>query len=164
MRRYLRHFLVVAALIAVASAMGYWITDNIRPLPPAADILPRQPSDGDQIADAPPAARFDSPPLSRFAETLERPLFRRSRRPLEIEVPVPEDPVDRTLRATLQGVLFSTTGKVALFITPGSLEVVRVIEGEELQGWRLDEINPDSVTFTRDNDTSTLRLKYKGLE
>jgi len=164
MKRLLRHLLVLGALAGFAVVMGYRIRENIRPLPPEADIAPSEPPPAAQVAAAPAPTRYRPPPFERFAVILKRPLLLRSRRPVEVEAPAPPAPVRRTLEATLQGVLYSATGKVALLSRAASSDVARVAEGEEYQGWRLTEITPDSATFTRDDETVTLRLTYKGDE
>ena len=160
----LRHLVLLAVLIPATVALGFRIDRYAAPLPPERD----EPSDsaaGARGATAmPQPVQYTPPPFVQFREVRERPLFNQSRRPREVEVAAPAPVVKRTLEASLQGVLFSATGKVALLAARGSSDVVRVAEHETFQGWRLDRITPDSATFTRGEETVTLRLTYKATE
>ncbi len=104
--------------------------------------------------------KYDPPPIERFAAALDRPLFNPDRRPPEGE-PSAGVVEDRALSATLQGILFATSGSVALLTAVGESSSVRVSEGELFLGWRLVEIHPDNVVFERDEETVTLELIYK---
>ena len=113
-----------------------------------------------QTIEIPEMPKYDPPPIERFAEALDRPLFSQQRRP-----PVGEPSAgvveDRALSATLQGILFANSGSFALLTAVGESSPVRVSEGEIFLGWRLLEIHPDNVVFGRDEETVALELIYK---
>jgi len=113
-----------------------------------------------QTIETPEMPKYDPPPIERFAAALDRPLFNPQRRPPEGE-PSAGAVEDRALSATLQGVVFRTSGSVALLTAVGESSPVRVSEGELFLGWRLLEIHPDNVVFGREEETVTLELIYK---
>ena len=113
-----------------------------------------------QTIDIPEMPKYDPPPIERFAAALDRPLFSPDRRPPEGE-PSAGVVEDRALSATLQGILFATSGSVALLTAVGESSQVQVSEGDLFLGWRLLEIHPDNVVFERDEETVTLELIYK---
>ena len=114
-----------------------------------------------QTIEIPEMPKYDPPPIERFAAALDRPLFSPDRRPPEDEPTGAGVVEDRALSATLQGVVFRTSGSVALLTAVGESSPVRVSEGELFLGWRLLEIHPDNVVFGREEETVTLELIYK---
>lgn len=160
----LRHLVLLAVLIPATVALGYRVDRYLAPLPPEPDEPAATPTAPPNAVAVPQPVQYTPPPFGQFREILERPLFNQSRRPVEAEVAAPPPVVRRTLEASLQGVLFSATGRVALLSARGSTDVVRVAEQETFQGWRLERITPDSATFTRGEETVTLRLTYKATE
>jgi len=159
MRSAVRQLLLLAVLVAVGVAAGDRIREHTGPLPDEAADTAGAPGDGEPGDEAPAPAGYTAPDFEQFEEVLDRPLFMEARRPFVAEQPQQVE-VRRTLEATLQGVLFSATGRVALLTEAGSSDVIRVAEGEEHDGWRLVEITPQSATFERDGDTVTLQLVY----
>jgi len=109
----------------------------------------------------PEMPKYDPPPIERFAAALDRPLFSPDRRPPEGEPAGTGVVEDRALSASLQGILFASSGSVALLTAVGESSRVQVSEGELFLGWRLLEIHPDNVVFERDEETVTLELIYK---
>lgn len=110
----------------------------------------------------------DPPPLERFSEAFERPLFSPTRRPPAPEEAAPDEadtaapvPAAARLVATLHGVLLDGTERVALLTVPGTARAVILAEGETLSGWRLASIGPDSVVFERGAETVTLELPFE---
>lgn len=110
---------------------------------------------------ATPELRF--PPLGRFTETLERPLFSPTRRRPEVQVfaqkPDPRIPLDLVLK----GVIFSQNERVAV-VSPSKRSrektILRLPEGAIYQGWTLEEIAPRTVTFRRGNAEEQIKLLY----
>ncbi len=154
--------LFLLVLLATASAvLALRIRDDLqRP----AETLAAVALDGaasDRAIDIPEMPKYDPPPIERFAAALDRPLFRPDRRPPEGEPTGTGVVEDRALSATLQGILFASSGSVALLTAVGESSPVRVSEGELFLGWRLLEIHPDNVVFERDEETVTLELIYK---
>lgn len=85
------------------------------------------------------------PPLSDYAELVERPLFNPNRRPLQAvaAVLVETPPLDTY---SLVGVINDTQGRRALLRdSQAQLWIVRA--GENLQGWTVESVLPDQVTL-----------------
>ena len=158
--------LFLLVLLATASAMlALRIRDDLqRPPEPLVAAGPEAGSGGaasGQTIEIPEMPKYDPPPIERFAAALERPLFSADRRPPEDEPTGTGVVEDRALSATLQGILFSNSGSVALLTAVGESASVRVSEGGLFLGWRLLEIHPGKVVFGRDEETVTLELIYK---
>jgi len=154
--------LFLLVLLATASAvLALRIRDDLRrpPETPASVMLDAAASG--QAIEIPEMPKYDPPPIERFAAALDRPLFNPLRRPQEGEPTGTGVVEDRALSATLQGILFATSGSVALLTAVGESSPVRVSEGELFLGWRLLEIHPDNVVFERDEETVTLEMIYK---
>jgi hypothetical protein len=161
----LRSLLVLLVLAAVSAAMGLRIQDELLRSPEIpGTVEPDQTSggnDADQTIEIPDMPRYDPPPIERFAAALDRPLFSPDRQP-SADAPVAPGPELQALTATLQGILFASSGSVALLTAVGETTPVRVSQGEIFLGWRLLEIHPDSVVFEKDDETVTLELIYRG--
>ncbi len=154
--------LFLLLLLATASAvLALRIRDDLqRPPEPLAAAGPDAAASG-QTIETPEMAKYDPPPIERFQAALDRPLFSQDRRPPVGEPTGAGVVEDRALSATLQGILFATSGSVALLTAVGESSSVRVSEGELFLGWRLLVIHPDNVVFERDEETVTLELIYK---
>jgi hypothetical protein len=97
---------------------------------------------------APPpraAAEFTPPPLSQFAETVERPLFSETRRPPETSGEPSGPP--KPFEGTLEGVIIVQNEAVALLKVAGDIDVTRVTKGQTIRGWLVVEIHPDRVVL-----------------
>ncbi len=161
MMRNLRGLFLLVLLATVSAMLALRIRDDLqRPPEPLAVAGPDAVASG-QAIETPEMPKYDPPPIERFAAALDRPLFSQDRRPPEDEPMGTGVVEDRALSATLQGILFATSGSVALLTAVGESSPVRVSEGEVFLGWRLLEIHPDKVVFGRDEDTVTLELIYK---
>jgi hypothetical protein len=160
----LRSLLVLLVLAAISAALGLRIQDELqRPPEIPGAVEPDQASDGndaDQTIEIPEMPRYDPPPMERFAAALDRPLFSPDRRP-SADAPAAPGPEPQALTATLQGILFANEGSVALLTAVGEATPVRVSQGEVFLGWRLMEINADSVVFEKDGETVMLELIYR---
>lgn len=161
----LRSMFILILLGAVSAVLGLRIQDELRRPPemPTITGLAADPGGADsgqpiELAEIP---KYDPPPIKRFAAALDRPLFSADRRP-SADAPVATGAVEvQALTATLQGILFANSGSVALLTAVGETTSVRVSQGEVFLGWRLVEINPDSVVFEKDDETVTLELIYR---
>ena len=157
----LRGLLLLALLATASAVLALRIRDDLqRPPEPLAAAGPDAAASGETI-EIPEMPKYDPPPIERFAAALDRPLFRPDRRPPEGEPSGTGVVEDRALSATLQGILFASSGSVALLTAVGESSPVRVSQGELFLGWRLLEIHPDNVVFGRDEETVTLELIYK---
>jgi hypothetical protein len=157
----LRGLLLLALLVTASAMLALRIRDDLqRPPETLAVVMPDTAASG-QTVEIPEAPKYHPPPIERFAAALDRPLFSQDRRPPEDEPTGTGVVEDRALSATLQGILFATSGSVALLTAVGESAPVRISEGELFLGWRLLEIHPDNVVFERDGETVMLELIYK---
>jgi hypothetical protein len=103
------------------------------------------------------------PPLGRFTETLERPLFSPTRQPPAVTIiaakPAPKVPLDLTLK----GIVFSPEQRIAIIapMTQGRRQtILRLPEGATYQGWILEEIAPRAATFRHGDTEEHLKLLF----
>ncbi len=157
----LRGLFLLVLLATASAALALRIRDDLQRPPESLAVAGPDAAASGQAIDTPEMPKYDPPPIERFAAALDRPLFSQDRRPPEDEPAGTGVVEDRALSATLQGILFATSGSVALLTAVGESSPVRVSEGEVFLGWRLLEIHPDNVVFERDEETVTLELIYK---
>jgi hypothetical protein len=99
---------------------------------------------------------FAPPPLSQFAETVERPLFSESRRPPETSGEPSGPP--KPFEGALVGTLIIQGETIALLKIAGEPEVTRVTKGQTIRGWLVVEIHPDRVVLQGER-TAEIRLQ-----
>jgi general secretion pathway protein N len=148
-----------------------------RPSPPATAARGgtgvRAPSAG---PDAPPGAAHMKPlaglDLDRLHDTVKRPLFERSRRPVEPppappSKPAPAAPVASAPTAdenalTLLGVVLGSDGRtVALLKRNKGGQSVRAEEGDVVEGWTVRQIEPQRVILSHGQRQIALQLFRK---
>ena len=126
--------------------------------PPGADAAPAAAASGEAPPKLPPV-----PPREDYASVAERPLFLPDRRPPPEE---PEDASDEGLPeepAELKDVDFSavviTPDAVKAWVTPYSQERRWLRIGDEIDGWTLTRIGPDSLVLERQGETNEILLR-----
>ncbi|MCF6281952.1 MAG: hypothetical protein L3J28_07040 [Candidatus Polarisedimenticolaceae bacterium] len=98
-------------------------------------------------------ANFSTLPLKDYAETIERPLFSRSRRPavaiqaIKKAQPINAPAVSKLPTPLLIGIIISGGVKTALIRTHPTSELQRVKEQEYIDGWLAAEITKQSVVL-----------------
>ncbi len=150
--------LVPAALLIACAGLGWIIVAELRAAPSWRGSDPT-PSGSEPVQALRTAAEFSMPPSETFAAIVDRPIFSRSRRPL----PEGEDPeleIGPDLNAVLIGTIISSEQEIALVVPKGSSRFVRLSRGDRLQGWILESIESDRVTFTRDGVEAQIELSY----
>jgi hypothetical protein len=145
-----RLFILIAvalvALIAIELFMPSGNDTDAVPMPAA-----QTPANGAPAADTQNPADF-------AATILARPLFRADRHPYETnDQDISTAPVDLP---RLAGILMSSDLKRAIFAPDGSDKPIVVSEGENVGGWRVQEIAADSVTMVGPDGTRRLRPKF----
>lgn len=102
---------------------------------------------------------FNMPAKEEFVVIWERPLFRQSRRPAEIKaaVAVPAKakkpttsrpkPIPQLRQLALVGIALIGDRRLALLRPNGERGVLQVVEGEALDGWQVESIETEAVTF-----------------
>ena len=96
--------------------------------------------------------------LDRIAE---RPLFSASRQPFSPTVEQPTvnvEPAIDTLAVTLAGTLLAGESRVALLVHPTD-GLLRLRQGQKVDGWRIDEIHEDRVRLRRGSKVTQLSLR-----
>ena len=109
------------------------------------------------------AQSLDFKPMSSPPRLTARPLFRQTRRPPEALVWDETPPVEPTrsassvsqtfpeqvppLRHQLTAVVITGSEAVAYLTDPVNLDLIRLREGDQIDGWILHEVSPDSVVL-----------------
>jgi general secretion pathway protein N len=102
---------------------------------------------------------FSLPPLGSFAVVTERPLFSASRRP-----PPPQasqEAIRQSGTLALEGVILLHNQRLALISHGRPPTLVRVPEGQEIEGWTVVSIRPDGIVLQRDATRQELKLVDK---
>lgn len=110
---------------------------------------------------------FDMPPLAIYSEIAARPLFSPTRRPPPPEEAAPEEPEEGPAAGTddllLRGIAIADDSRVALIERRATGELVRALEGQSVDGWRVAAIAPDAVVLTSGGgDEHTLKIEKDG--
>lgn len=99
---------------------------------------------------------------AQSAEIQGRPLFWEGRRPLEAPTVVVEQREPTKKAGKLKGIkllgIFGA-GESAGIIVSEQGKMRRILQGEELAGWTVDAVNPDSVVFKSGDRSETLLLR-----
>ena len=149
---------VSAALLIACAGLGWVIYAELRAAP-SWRVSNAVPSGSEPVQAPRPEARFSIPPPERFAAIVERPIFSRSRSPFtDDEIPEPE--IESDLDAVLIGTIISSEQEIALVVPKGSVNFIRLNRGDRLQGWILESIELDRVTFSRNGVEAQIELSY----
>lgn len=167
-RRVRRLSLPLLLLCVLLGYVVYIQAQATLPLPPEPRVTAAPVGDA---AEPPVEPEFSMPPLENFAETLARPLFMNTRRPPEpgaepvalepVSKPEPPKPTPKLVGVELSGIVITSASRVALIRSGRGREVVRVTEGEEIDGWTVETIDPDRVVLRQDDAFEELTLKDK---
>ena len=117
--------------------------------PAASPIAPGGPPEPAVLPVADPG--FTMKPLGDFSEIARRPLFIPSRRPLppDTEPPRPGPRKAECHRFTLKGVVIVGDERMAVLVIQRRRirTVLRVVEGQQIDGWLVEAILPDRVVL-----------------
>lgn len=121
---------------------------------------PASADDAMPVIDGQPLNPLQSAKPSDFSSFVKRPLFRPTRRPVEHVIPM-EAQSDEAPAAspelTLLGVTSTPDGAVArIAIAERTSRSLR--KGEEIEGWRVQNLDGSSVTLTRNGKTIELKI------
>ena len=145
------------ALLALCAGLGWLVYQGLQAVPPPGPVAT---AGGTPPLDAlPEETAFVMPPEQSFAAILERPLFSPTRRPPPEGIASAAGPVP-TLKIDVVGIVISEQEQFALILTENSKEVVRLSAGDEFQGWTLEEIEPERVTFRRGEIEEQIELSF----
>ena len=167
-----------ALLIGVCLILGgvIYLELSFGPSHPAASPIAPDPPEPAVLLAADPG--FTMKPLDDFSEIARRPLFIPSRRPLppDTEPPPPGPRKAERHRFTLKGVVIVGDERMAVVVNRRgrSRTVLRVVEGQQIDGWLVEAIMPDRVVLRqgetreevalRDNLKAPSRAKVRTVE
>jgi general secretion pathway protein N len=110
------------------------------------------------IAAIPPPPKFNMPRAGTFSAIVQRPLFAANRRPPAEQAIEPQS--SKELEITFNGVKISAGERQALFQRKDGKGNLRLQEGDEFQGWILEEIEPERVVFRQGDEKKVLALSF----
>ena len=112
-----------------------------------------------QVPDLPPELQFSMRPVEDFDAILERPLFSPNRRPPAIEA-LESPPPNSDVTFTLKGILIDEDVRIALFRAQRNKKILRLREGDMIEGWTLVRIERHSVSLARGAFETMLKPTY----
>jgi hypothetical protein len=131
-----------------------------QPTDPAAEA-PAQ-AVGAEVPELPelPDLNFSLPPLERYGEIIERPLFMPNRKPQkpdeqpQMEANGPVNP----LQARLLGTIITPQKRQALIEDMLAGKILHLEQGMPIQDWQVKEIQPDRVVLARQGQSQPQEL------
>jgi hypothetical protein len=159
--------LLIAVLVAAAAGLGLLV---MRATDMPIDVAPvrPQPSAGPASDQPTPDAALNTPAsIGDFAETLARPLFNPTRRPLPppakkpaTEAPPPAAQAHASPNnLRLVGMMVRRGSAKRALIRSADQSIASWVEvGADVDGWRVRDIEPDRVVVERGGDTAELML------
>jgi hypothetical protein len=151
------------AVVALAGAAGLLAWLDFHLLHSPVDISPVRPPAGKAEAgvqhSAQPATALDKKTAEQFGETVSRPLFNPSRRPVQRTEPVVRAPKAEPAKLRLVGVMKADEGPPRALIRFADEPTGRwIAEGGEYHGWTLTKVNEGSVIVEAAGRTQELML------
>lgn len=149
-------------LLAVCAGLAWVIYRQLEAAPAPAAVAHQTAPEESAVGPMPApqdAATFALPRVETFAAIVERPIFSPTRRPPP-EAEVALDEAFSNLDLLLVGVVISSDERIAIVLPKNHTEVVRLGAGDLFQGWTVDMIEPDRVTFRRDGLEEQIELSY----
>lgn len=160
----LRRLLLSICVCLAAYAVYEWFRPYAAPA-----VTPAAREDASALMDSIITGLHDLPPLETFAETLERPLFRRDRRPYTapqpqiVQAPAPAPVVEIPLseQVALRATIIIGERRIALLHDLVNDKPLRLSRGERVHGWILSEVDTNSVALQKDGALERLGLKQE---
>ncbi|MCH7775909.1 MAG: hypothetical protein IH878_05125 [Gemmatimonadetes bacterium] len=152
-----------ALLIGLCLILGgvIYLELSFGPSHPAASPIAPDPPEPAVLLVADPG--FTMKPLDDFSEIARRPLFIPSRRPLppDTEPPRPGPRKAERHRFTLKGVVIVGDERMAVLVIQRrrSRTVLRVVEGQQIDGWLVEAILPDRVVLRQGETREEVALR-----
>lgn len=146
-------FTAWALLLALATAFG--LGGRVQPHPANPGLAPALPTISQQVAET------GVQPFSAYTEVVQRPLFSPDRRPQAVELADAGSDAG-TGDLTLTSVILTPQLRMALLHVGDSDQVLRVREGELLQGrpsWRLSRLSDRSAVLDGPDGSLSLELR-----
>jgi hypothetical protein len=152
--------LAVAALAGAAGVLA-WLDFQLLQSP--VDISPVAPPPGKALSrpqqNPPPTTALDKKSPEQFAETVGRPLFNPSRKPVQRTAVAARAPKAEPAKLRLVGVMKADDGPPRALIRFADESTGKwIAEGDEYHGWTLTKVNETSVTVEAGGRTQELVL------
>ena len=130
--------------------------------PLATGTVDAEPLAGPGAPAGPLPARYQPPALAAFDEILERPLFIPDRRPEKPPEPAaPPPPPAELLNVRLEGIARVGESRIAVLRDLQTNQGLRISQGMEYQGWKLETLDRDKAVLTRNGQVQELKLERK---
>lgn len=110
-----------------------------------------------------------SVPLSALTGTQERPIFSATRRPPpravaaapveQVQAPPPPKPVEAAPPLMLVGAVVGEGDAIAILVNRADQKIIRLRQGESLNGWSLAAVQPREVTLKQGDRSEVLALQ-----
>ena len=150
-------WLAPALMLGVCAALAWTVYREIQlGAPEPAEVAGGQVP---PLPDLPAEPSFVMAPAESFSAILERPLFSPTRRP-PAEGTVTLESAEPELEVTVVGIIISSEEQIAIIKPKGESRFVRLSEGDSFQGWTLETIEPDRITFQRGDIEEHIELTY----
>lgn len=146
--------LILLNLVLTGAVVAGPQGDGVSGVPAAAN------GRGAESPDAPQNRSFAIRPFEAYAEIGERPLFTADRRRKEGPASAPERPAETELRLSLVGVILGQGTRTAL-LQNGEPSLLRVSEGQQIQGWILETVHANGIVLRREGSRKVLKLDWK---
>ena len=104
-------------------------------------------------------AVWEPPLLEDLAETVDRPLFNKDRRPVAVDAATTAEAREEVADLSVKGVVIVGSARSALLQIRRSQRMVRALEGDRVGGWEVEAITPEGVRVRRAGRVSDLLLK-----
>ena len=102
---------------------------------------------------------FSMRPLDAFSEVIERPLFRPDRRPAPAVTETATASANSRQDYALLGVVIDDNIRMALLRPKGAKQMLRILEGQKVDGWTIETVRADRVVLRRGGVTEEVRLR-----
>jgi general secretion pathway protein N len=146
--------MLLLACLGLSAVIYDELTDD--PPPPVGRVADASPAPA-AVAVPPDEAPFTLPALESLKEVTDRPLFSAARRPAAARTA--QQTASDLSSLQLRGVIISDQSRLALVQQAKSAAIMRVKEGQELQGWTVQSILPDRVVVQRGASVQELKLR-----
>ncbi len=151
-------WLAPTLMLGICGGLAWFIYQQLMAPPPVP--VPVAGGQAASLPDLPAEPSFAMAPAAIFSAILERPIFSPTRRPPP-EGTATIESADPELDVTLVGIIISAEERIALVKPKDGSRFVRLSEGDSLQGWILESIEPDRITFQRGEIEEHFELSYE---
>lgn len=177
MKRMLMRLLCRLALLALCIYLGINLWNDWRSEYPAkrqilAGALNGEHSGEPGITPPEKVTEEEIKPLSEYAMITRRPLFNEDRKPyieskpvVEVKKPAKKKPVREAKKkqiVKLSAVIITEDKRIALVQAGGERQLQKIMQGEEVNGWTLADVQPGYITLNMGDETMNIELEVKG--